>query len=259
MDEVTWHNTGVDLGSVHYILEITIPNQFRSNTIIHKWTDSDGFSKGRLTAAQDITEIETWTAELRDAFRSATKTIKTDQDIIIMDSHLALLIEDKQTISYERGRLAHLTHTITQQQEKGAVVRSLEAKYLPDTSTETHPPYGGLPNTWLHRDITISEVGIALHELHTHSAAAPDVVTNKMLRYLDDASIEALTHYFNECWHSGKLPRQGKTTKTILIPKPGKLLDIGNLRPISFTSCMGKVLENVVPNRWQEYLEMEGL
>ncbi|XP_070377130.1 uncharacterized protein [Dermacentor albipictus] len=140
-------------------------------------------------------------------------------------------------------------HTITQQQGKDAVIRSLEAKYLPDTPTETHPPYGGLPNAWLDRDITISEVRVALHELNTRSAAGADLLTNKMLRNLDDASIEALTDYFNECWHSGKLPREWKTARTILIPKPGNPLDIGNLRPISLTSCVGKVLEHVVANR----------
>lgn len=41
----------------------------------------------------------------------------------------------------------------------------------------------------------------------------------------------------------------------ILIPKPGKPPDPENLRPISLTSCVGKVLEHVLLNRWQKYLE----
>ncbi|XP_077543351.1 uncharacterized protein LOC144155642 [Haemaphysalis longicornis] len=53
--------------------------------------------------------------------------------------------------------------------------------------------------------------------------------------------------------------RTMQTAKTILIPKPGKPPSIENLRPISLTSCVGKVLEHVLNNRWQRYLEGEGL
>ncbi|XP_077538389.1 uncharacterized protein LOC144150959 [Haemaphysalis longicornis] len=284
-EKVTWHNSGVDLGSDHYILEITVPNLFRGNTIAHKWTDWDGFHKGRPTTAQDITDIATSTAELRDAVQSATKTIETDEDVVAMDSRLAHFIEAKcsiqarwkrqrlnrklrmkvadlnrdiirhlldktKTKSHQRDRLARLMHTTTQHQGKDAVIKSLEAKYLPDTPTKTHPPYGRLPNAWLDRDITTSEVRVALHELNTRSAAGLDLVTNKILCNLDDASIESLTRYFNECWRSGKLPRQWKTARTILISKPGKPPDIGNLCPISLTSCVDKVLEHVVATRW---------
>lgn len=45
----------------------------------------------------------------------------------------------------------------------------------------------------------------------------------------------------------------------MLIPKPGKPPHIENLRPIALTSCVGKVLEHVLANRWQEYLEQAEL
>lgn len=63
--------------------------------------------------------------------------------------------------------------------------------------------------------------------------------------------------YYNKCWRSGTLLKQWKKTKTILIPKIGKPLSTDNLRPISLTSCVGKVLEHALLNRWQEYLENE--
>lgn len=95
----------------------------------------------------------------------------------------------------------------------------------------------------------------ALYDLNSRSAPGPDRVTNRTLRNLDDQSIEALTDYYNECWKTGKLPRQWKKAKMILIPKPGKPPDPENLRPISLTSCVGKVLEHVLLNRWQKFLE----
>nr|XP_037279956.1 uncharacterized protein LOC119172917 [Rhipicephalus microplus] len=46
-----------------------------------------------------------------------------------------------------------------------------------------------------------------------------------------------------------------KTAKTILLPKPNKPPGIEGLRPISLTSCVGKVLEHVLNTRWNRYLE----
>ncbi|XP_075741347.1 uncharacterized protein LOC142790293 [Rhipicephalus microplus] len=57
------------------------------------------------------------------------------------------------------------------------------------------------------------------------------------------------------CLSSGTLPKQWRTTRTILIPKPNKPPGIENLRPISLTSCAGKVLEHVLNNRWQRHME----
>lgn len=40
-----------------------------------------------------------------------------------------------------------------------------------------------------------------------------------------------------------------------LIPKPGKPLSVENLRPISLTSCLGKLLEHMVLNRINDHME----
>ncbi|KAM7311407.1 uncharacterized protein ISCGN_008314 [Ixodes scapularis] len=71
--------------------------------------------------------------------------------------------------------------------------------------------------------------------------------------------MEQLTDYINTCWRRGSLPRQWKTAKMILIPKPGKPPSLDNLRPISLTSCVGKVMEHALLNRWQVYLEQKGI
>ncbi|XP_077548045.1 uncharacterized protein LOC144160730 [Haemaphysalis longicornis] len=91
------------------------------------------------------------------------------------------------------------------------------------------------------------------------SAAGPDLIPNEALRNLNDGAIADLTRYYNRCWLAGELPQQWKTARTVLISKPGKPPSIDNLRPISLTSCVGKILEHVLKNRWQRYLESEGL
>ena len=45
----------------------------------------------------------------------------------------------------------------------------------------------------------------------------------------------------------------------ILIPKPGRPPSLANLRPISLTSCVGKVAEHVIHNRISKHIEKKGL
>lgn len=94
-----------------------------------------------------------------------------------------------------------------------------------------------------------------IHTLNRKSAPGPDGITNRALRNLDDSSIERLTAFINEAWKTGKVPEEWKVADTVLIPKPGKSPSVENLRPISLTSCVGKVAEHAILNRLNDYLE----
>ncbi|KAM7297460.1 hypothetical protein ISCGN_022611 [Ixodes scapularis] len=59
----------------------------------------------------------------------------------------------------------------------------------------------------------------------------------------------------NACWEKGSLPRQWKTAKAVLISKPGKKPQLDALRPISLTSCVGKLMEHVILKRLHKYME----
>lgn len=169
------------------------------------------------------------------------------------------LLDETKTKSYQQNRMAQVMHEAEKSLGKEELIKKLKTKYMPQTETEKHPGYAGAPNEKLDREITTRELTQAIRELNSRSAAGPDGISNKALRNLDDSSIEVLTKYYNKCWQSGKLPMQWKTVRTVLIPKPGKPPSMENLRPISLTSCVGKVFEHVLANRWQEYLEEEGL
>ncbi|XP_077508619.1 uncharacterized protein LOC144120005 [Amblyomma americanum] len=169
------------------------------------------------------------------------------------------LLDETNTKSHQRDILAKLIQRAVSVHGADEVTRRINDKYLPTTPTEKLAPYGGLPNAMLDRDIDAEKVRAALHHLSSRSAAGPDLVMNKALKNLDGGSIENLAKYFNKCWRAAALPKQWKTAKTILIPKLGKPPDTDNLRPILLTSCVDKVLEHVLLNRWQDYLEPDGL
>lgn len=80
-----------------------------------------------------------------------------------------------------------------------------------------------------------------------------------MTRNLDDGSIANLAAYMQECWEKGTIPQEWKLANLIFIPKPGKRLGFENIRPISLTSGVGKLMEHVVQTRLNRYMEENGL
>lgn len=115
--------------------------------------------------------------------------------------------------------------------------------------------YTGKPNPSLDRDFDEAEIWAALQKLNSKSAPGPDGVTNKALRNLDKETISELTKYINECWTRGSIPDQWKRAKMVLIPKPGKPPNLDNLRPISLTSCVGKLMEHAFLSRINAHLD----
>ncbi|XP_070394042.1 uncharacterized protein [Dermacentor albipictus] len=72
---------------------------------------------------------------------------------------------------------------------------------------------------------------------------------------MSDAAARGLLGHINRTWESSKLPAEWKQAELRFIPKPGKPLTIENMRPISLTSCVGKVMERMVLRRLQTHLD----
>lgn len=165
------------------------------------------------------------------------------------------LLDEQNTKGTQQYILNRTLHKAVTEMGEEEVKKRLNNKYLPETPTDPLPIYTGTDNAPLDEDIEEWEVRAVLQSINCKSAPGIDQITNKALRNLSDTTISALTKYFNWCWRDGKLPQQWKTAKAVLIPKPNKPPGIENLRPISLTSCVGKLLEHVLLNRWQQYLE----
>ncbi|XP_037526368.1 uncharacterized protein LOC119403510 [Rhipicephalus sanguineus] len=136
-----------------------------------------------------------------------------------------------QSKSAQRSNLQRLLHKERATATDRQIVTRLLDKYFPRRADVQHGDY---------------------------TAPGPDKVTNKTLRNLDDVSISALTTYINKCWREGRLPEAWKRSKAVLIPKPGKPSSLDHLRPISLTSCVGKVMEHAFLTRINSHLEDTG-
>lgn len=170
---------------------------------------------------------------------------------------LRYLLEPNACKSAQRERLIQLSHQFQGTNEE--LFKALETKYFGTYQSRSLAGYEGKVNDTLDAPILEAEVRAAVLQLQTKSAPGEDNVTNKTLRNLDDNSITALTEYMNECWDKGELPSSWKHAKVIFIPKTGKTLSLDNLRPISLTSCLGKLMEHVILNRLREFAEDNNL
>lgn len=167
-------------------------------------------------------------------------------------SILRHLLDPERSKTSQINRLTAIAHNFpgTNQQ----LIDAAKSLYIPKGEKLDLPLYQGTANPELDADITEAEVRAALLHIRPGSAPGPDGITNKMLRNLDDPSISTLTKFFNHFWTSGTLPQSWKHAKISLIPKPGKPLSMDQLRPISLTSCMGKVLEHIIHARLTKHL-----
>lgn len=163
------------------------------------------------------------------------------------------LLDETKSKTFQQQELAKLLHQY--EGDHAELLQALQARYIGEKVPIEDPPYTGAENPSIDAPFTEAETRQAMAQLRTRSAPGTDGVTNKMLRNLDDGSVTALTAYFNKCWTAGSLPSTWKTATTTIIPKPGKPLQLGNLRPISLTSCLGKLLEHMVLNRLHDYVE----
>lgn len=168
------------------------------------------------------------------------------------------LLDPSQTKTASQKNLQRIIHSFPG--DNDALFEALKNRYF-NTSTDIPLPvaYTGKENRELDSEIMESEVRAVLNNIKTTAAAGEDRITNKMLRNLDDRSVTEITNLFNIHWKEGTIPTSWKHANVIFIPKPGKKLELENLRPISLTSCLGKVMEHVILNRLNEYTESNGL
>lgn len=141
--------------------------------------------------------------------------------------------------------------------DKSKLLKDLQDKYL-QTEKGTHPPmkeYTGIPNEGLDRLFTISELWAAIDASNKKSAPGEDAITYKLLSNMCGRTATELLQHINTSWKTGTLPKEWKSANIKFIPKPGKSPSIQNLRPISLTSCVGKVMERMVLQRLQKHLE----
>ena len=98
-----------------------------------------------------------------------------------------------------------------------------------------------------------------ISKLKLRKAPGPDRIHGEMLLRLGSTGKDVLLKLINLSWEKGELPQIWKNAHLVPILKKGKNpAEPKSYRPISLTSCIGKIAERMINRRLYWYLESTG-
>jgi ribonuclease HI len=110
------------------------------------------------------------------------------------------------------------------------------------------------------QEITIQELERVIEEAGLKKAAGEDDIPYELIKHLGKKAREMLLHLYNKCWTGEGIPNKWRTAIIKTLLKEGKdAKDTTSYRPISLTSCMGKLLEKIIADRLTYIMESRGL
>ena len=98
-----------------------------------------------------------------------------------------------------------------------------------------------------------------LKALAPKTSFADDLISNKLLKICYEGLAKPMTHVINAALAEGVMPEKAKIARTIYLHKGGDKTEIGNYRPISLVSGLGKVIDKVAARQLKRYMEKNGL
>ncbi|GAB0206013.1 mitochondrial enolase superfamily member 1 [Grus japonensis] len=85
-----------------------------------------------------------------------------------------------------------------------------------------------------------------LHHLDIHKSTGPDGMLPRVLRELVEVLTKTLSIIYQQFWLTGEVPVDWRLANVTPIYKKGRKEDLGNYRPVSLTSVLGKVIEQII-------------
>ena len=109
-------------------------------------------------------------------------------------------------------------------------------------------------------ELTMEEMMQVISEASNNKASGSDDIPYEMIKQLGPKALEMLLHLYRRCWNGEGIPPKWRTAIIKALLKEGKdPKDPTSYRPISLTSCLGKILEKIIANRLIYVLEERGI
>ena len=115
-------------------------------------------------------------------------------------------------------------------------------------------------NTELNENFNLAELYRAIKNLKDNTSPGDDNINYELIKHLPRKAVKILLKFYNRLWQDGVLPVDFKHAIIIPIHKPDKdPTNPSSYRPISLTSTIGKLMERLVTNRLNWFLEKNKL
>ena len=108
-------------------------------------------------------------------------------------------------------------------------------------------------------EINESDIVEALSRIKPNKSSGPDGIQARVVLALKDVLVQPLSLIFNKSMDEGIVPHSWKCANVTPIFKKGRKHLAGNYRPISLTSIISKLLENIVRDRITAHLEQNSI
>ena len=118
----------------------------------------------------------------------------------------------------------------------------------------SNPPPEAVLGDPMENPISFQEISSVLRKLSAGKATGLDNISNEMLKIAGDPCRSFLTNLFNSIYTSGVFPQPWKKAYVTTLYKKGAKNNPANYRPISITSCFGKVFTSVLNNRLMSFM-----
>ena len=83
----------------------------------------------------------------------------------------------------------------------------------------------------------------------------PDRIHLKVLRELAEQLTKPLSIIYQQSWQTGEVPEDWRLGNVTPIYKKGRKEDPGKYRPVSLTSVLGKVMEQITQNAITRHMQ----
>ena len=142
------------------------------------------------------------------------------------------------------------THTTLSPEDKERMLRDADDTNTRNTKTIEHDEAA----LALNLDISRAEISTCIRALKCGKAAGDDMISNDILKTLDDNHVDTLTNILNHCFSTGNYP----WNNSIITPlhKKGPRGNPDNYRAVSVGSAIGKLFSSVMLDRLCKFREM---
>ena len=164
--------------------------------------------------------------------------------------HMSL---NNQNLTSKKDIVEALASTFQEQQSTINSNRTFTQKFRIATSP-TFQSHQGKQDSY-NADFSLQEIKETI-KTAGNTSMGPDLIHYELLKQLPEQGLVELQKFYNKIWNSGKYPKQWKTATIIPILKKNKdPTNPKNYRPISLTSCLGKILDKLLNKRLYWFLE----
>ena len=159
------------------------------------------------------------------------------------------IIEDQKKAEVMNKHFASISKASSLSEQDKAKLKELrEREKMPSASLQV-----------FEENFSMSELNKAMKKLKMRKAPGQDKLHNEMLVNLDDSGRKVILRLINMTFDKGHIPKAWRNAVISPILKKGKPQeDLNSYRPISITSCLGKIAERMINSRLYWWLESSG-